>query len=133
MRDTLCMKNVLSLGLHFVEMWIAMLVGMAVFMAIPGVMSWPAVAHQSGMALAMTLPMVGWMRIRGHAWRHAIEMSAGMLGAWVVALGIVALDGGSALAWLPTAAMAAGMLGVMAAQQMGWRMALSRRLSGGWR
>jgi putative intracellular protease/amidase len=104
------------LSLHFAEMWIAMLVGMAVFMAIPGVMSLPVVAHQLGMALAMTVPMVAWMRIRGHGWRHGMEMAGGMLVPWVAVLALVRLGAANTLPWLsnaPDAAMLLGMLGIM--------------------
>jgi transcriptional regulator GlxA family with amidase domain len=97
--------------LHFIEMWIAMLVGMMLYMAIPGVMDLPPVIHQVGMALSMTAPMVAWMRIRGHGWRHGIEMALAMLIPWAVVL----LAAG-ALPWLAatgTAAMALGMLGIM--------------------
>jgi hypothetical protein len=31
------------------------------------------------MALTMTVPMVAWMRYRGHAWRPNVEMAASML------------------------------------------------------
>jgi len=31
-----------------------------------------------GMAVAMTVPMVAWMRHRGHGWRPSMEMSASM-------------------------------------------------------
>jgi hypothetical protein len=31
-----------------------------------------------GMALTMTVPMVGWMRLRGHGWPAANEMAASM-------------------------------------------------------
>ena len=102
--------------LHFVEMWIAMLVGMAVFMVVPGVMALPAVLHQTGMALSMSLPMVAWMRIRGHGWRHGIDMTLAMLVPWAVVEGLTGLGAGSALPWLAqsgTAAMALGMLGIM--------------------
>src|SRR5207302_6527061 len=79
---------VLSVGrfaLHFLEMLLAMYAGMLIFMAIPGVVALPALLHQFGMALSMTLPMVLWMRIRGHGWRHGFEMSAAMLVPWAVA------------------------------------------------
>jgi len=69
----------LSVGrfaLHFLEMLLAMYVGMLIFMALPGAMALPALLHQFGMAVSMTLPMVLWMRIRGHGSRHGIEMSA---------------------------------------------------------
>jgi hypothetical protein len=72
--------------------------------------------HLLGMALAMTLPMIGWMRVRGHGWRHGIEMSLGMLLPWVAVLALVALGAVSVLPWLEQAggpAMFLGMLGVM--------------------
>jgi hypothetical protein len=101
---------------HFVEMCVAMLVGMVVFMAIPGVMELPSALHQLGMAVAMSVPMVGWMRFRGHAWRHGIEMSVGMLAPWAAVLALVGLGADAALPWLANAdgaAMLLGMLGVM--------------------
>jgi hypothetical protein len=45
-----------------------MIVGMMLFMAIPGVMELPRPLHLVGMAISMTLPMIAWMRIRGHGW-----------------------------------------------------------------
>lgn len=102
--------------LHFVEMCAAMALGMGVFMAIPGVMALPSALHQLGMAVAMTVPMVGWMRIRGHGWRHGIEMSIGMLAPWVAVLVLVGLGADGAFPWLARAggvAMLLGMLAVM--------------------
>src|SRR6185437_629200 len=99
--------------LHFAEMWIAMLVGMMLFMAIPGVVALPALMHQVGMAVSMTVPMVAWMRIRGRGWRHGIEMAAAMLIPWALVLGLVGLGAANTLPWLAdagTAAMALGML-----------------------
>jgi hypothetical protein len=103
-------------ALHFAEMWLAMIAGMVVFMAIPGVMELPALLHQLGMAVAMTVPMVAWMRIRGHGWRHGLEMAAGMLVPWAAVLVLVGLGAATVLPWLAHAADAAmllGMLGVM--------------------
>jgi hypothetical protein len=100
--------------LHFVEMCVAMLAGMLVFMAVPGVMALPSVLHQLGMAVAMTVPMVGWMRIRGHGWRHGIEMSIGMLVPWAAVLILVGLGADRALPWLTRADGAAMLLGMLA-------------------
>ena len=103
-------------ALHFVEMSIAMIVGMAAFMAIPGVMELPRPLHLAGMAIAMSLPMVGWMRVRGHGWRHGFEMSIGMIVPWAAVLGLVALGAANVAPWLENAAepaMFLGMLGVM--------------------
>src|SRR5215467_15317597 len=77
--------------LHFAEMWIVMLAGMMVYMAVPGVTALPPLLHQVGMAFSMSLPMVAWMRIRGHGWRHGLEMGVGMLVPWAAAVGLVAL------------------------------------------
>jgi hypothetical protein len=45
-----------------------------------------------GMAVTMTVPMVGWMRYRGHGWRANTEMSASMVLPTVAAIGV--LEGG---------------------------------------
>ena len=100
--------------LHFVEMCIAMMAGMVVFMAVPGVMGLPSLLHQILMAVAMTVPMVGWMRLRGHGWRHGIEMSIAMLAPWVAVLGLVGLGADQALPCLAKADGAAMLLGMLA-------------------
>jgi hypothetical protein len=41
-----------------------------------------------GMAVTMTVPMVAWMRHRGHGWRASAEMSASM---FIPAFGVIAL------------------------------------------
>jgi hypothetical protein len=82
---------------HYAEMVVVMLVGMGVF-AIPaqwatGAM-WPSVDSADTtlmlgrMAATMTLPMVAWMRWRGHGWRPSMEMAASMI---VPAAGVIAL------------------------------------------
>jgi hypothetical protein len=67
---------------HFAEMVIAMIVGMVALgplwsLAWPGLDSYPA-AETMVMATNMTIGMVLWMRIRRHAWRPIVEMSAAM-------------------------------------------------------
>ena len=78
--------------IHFLEMLLAMAVGMVV----GGVAFWGAVGAKSGInfdqaglrfpvlllavvAICMTVPMVGWMRLRGHGWRISSEMAASMV------------------------------------------------------
>jgi hypothetical protein len=113
------MTNVLTVGrfgLHFVEMVLAMMAGMLVFHMLPLQMDPTSFAYQSGMAVFMTVPMVAWMRVRGHAWRHAVEMSIGMLAPWALVLALVALGGASLAPWLvylDGPAMLLGMLAVM--------------------
>jgi hypothetical protein len=67
---------------HFAEMVIAMIAGMVALgplwsLASPGLDSYPA-ASAMVMATDMTIGMVLWMRIRRHAWRPIVEMSAAM-------------------------------------------------------
>lgn len=102
-------------ALHFAEMWLAMMAGMFVFHALaPEAMT--GALHQVGMAVAMTVPMVAWMRVRGHGWRYGIEMALGMLVPWVVVSELATTGIGTVLPWLAEAdgaAMLLGMLGVM--------------------
>jgi hypothetical protein len=110
---------VLSAGrfvLHFLEMVVAMMAGMLVFHMLPLQLAPTSLDYQVGMALFMTVPMVAWMRVRGHAWRHTVEMSVGMLAPWAAVLALVALGAGSAAPWLAQLdgpAMLLGMLAVM--------------------
>jgi hypothetical protein len=67
---------------HYLEMVAAMLVGMMVlgglselFLDLPDETAVTLVE----MAIAMTVPMVAWMRFRGHRWRVCNEMAAAML------------------------------------------------------
>jgi hypothetical protein len=75
---------------HYVEMVVAMFLGMAVLgipagwaMSAVG-MNWTELTDDApalmflGMATTMTVPMVGWMLYRGHGWRANTEMSASM-------------------------------------------------------
>jgi hypothetical protein len=75
---------------HYAEMIVAMFAGMVV-LGIPG--EWAlhlagTSTHELkgdapelvflGMAVTMTVPMVAWMRFRGHDWRPCWEMAASM-------------------------------------------------------
>jgi hypothetical protein len=69
---------------HYVEMVLAMFVGMAVLgggLAALGLTDWtdeaPAL-HLLWMAFTMSAPMVAWMLHRGHGWAPALEMTAAM-------------------------------------------------------
>ena len=76
---------------HYAEMVAAMFLGMAL-LGVPtgwalGAVgsSWSQLNDDApslmllGMALTMTVPMVGWMRFRGHGWRANAEMAGSML------------------------------------------------------
>jgi hypothetical protein len=75
---------------HYVEMVVAMFLGMAV-LGVPAGWTLSALGtsmhalHSDapalmllGMAVTMTVPMVAWMRYRGHGWRPNAEMAASM-------------------------------------------------------
>jgi hypothetical protein len=73
---------------HYVEMVIAMFAGMGVLLpplgmatrALFGVgLHGHATLMISAMALTMTVPMVAWMRFRGHSWAPCADMTAAMV------------------------------------------------------
>jgi flagellar biosynthetic protein FliP len=99
--------------LHFAEMWLAMLAGMFVFHAfVHGSMT--DTLYQVGMAASMTLPMVAWMRVRGHSLRHGIEMALGMLLPWAAVSLLASTEAVTVLPWLAEADGAAMLLGMVA-------------------
>src|SRR5688500_11256560 len=82
-------KN-LRFALHYVEMVVSMLVGMALLgpvwsWAWPGLADLPAV-EALVMVVNMTVGMGLWMRIRRHSWRLIAEMSAAMAVPFLVLL-----------------------------------------------
>lgn len=78
---------------HYLEMVAAMVLGMVVLglaaRAVVDTSGRPALMLGE-MAVTMTLPMVAWMRVRGHGWRACAEMSASMV---LPAVGVLALLG----------------------------------------
>ena len=71
------------------------------------------------MAATMTIPMVPWMRLRGHGWRAANEMALSMIVPTIGVIGLLAaglVTGIGALLIIEHAAMFAGMFAVMAAR-----------------
>ena len=82
---------------HYAEMVVAMFAGMIVL----GMPAWLALsglgvelandapaAMLLGMGITMTVPMVAWMRYRGHGWGASNEMAASMM---IPTFGVVAL------------------------------------------
>jgi hypothetical protein len=112
--------------LHFLEMfaamWIGMVAGDPVFLAVTGLSSTRQASHLypaqsvSAMAVAMTLPMVAWMLLRGHGWRNSAEMAAAMLVPaipFIILCSLHVLTGGTAsCVYMMLSALA--MLGLMA-------------------
>jgi hypothetical protein len=87
---------------HYLEMVVAMFLGMAV-LGTPAIAALDAAGVTSselrneapallllGMGITMTVPMVAWMRYRGHDWPASTEMAASMLTPTV---GVIALLG----------------------------------------
>ena len=109
---------------HFAEMLIAMFLGMGVlgglaalgFAALGGGSSdLPGGARVMLMGIYMTLPMVFWMRHRGHAAARNAEMAISMMVPTVAAAALAfagALGTGAALA-VQHVVMVPAMLGVM--------------------
>jgi hypothetical protein len=107
--------------LHYVEMVAAMFIGM---FALSKPADWlfsalgtstssqhPAMMLFS-MGVTMTVPMIAWMRFRGHAWRPTNEMAASMLIPTLAAMALVGagvMKGGPAMV-IEHVVMLAGML-----------------------
>lgn len=73
---------------HYIEMVAVMFLGMFVLMTPAGWLfsavgtSWSRLSpamNMFAMALTMAVPMVAWMRYRGHSWQANLEMSASMM------------------------------------------------------
>lgn len=88
-------SRALSFALHYLQMVIAMAVGMMVLyplwqLAVSGQPE-GAWGHRADvdslvMATTMVIPMAAWMRFRGHGSRPILEMSAAMYAGFVVLL-----------------------------------------------
>lgn len=113
---------------HYVEMIIAMFLGMAVLgvgftaaLAPLGVDvgDWRTDAPELmllGMAFTMSAPMVAWMRYRGHGWAPAWEMTAAMFFPSVAAIALLwagAVEDTGTLLLIQHVGMFPAMLAVM--------------------
>src|SRR5215211_4735668 len=87
---------------HYIEMVVVMLAGMIV-LGLPGEAALHAMGSGTsrlqagaptvvflGMATTMTLPMVVWMRYRGHRWQPTLEMAASMVIPTLIAIALLA-------------------------------------------
>src|SRR3954454_5366610 len=109
---------------HYVEMAVVMFAGMLV-LGLPGEGALHALGSSTyelretapatvflGMAFTMTVPMVAWMRYRGHTWQPTLEMAASMVLPTLIAIALLGagLAGFDALMGLEHVAMLLGML-----------------------
>jgi hypothetical protein len=112
--------------LHFLEMAIAMGIGMAIFAPFKAslveqgytvLLDRSSIEYQAWMNLFMVVPMVAWMRVRGHRWRHGFEMGAAMIVPVAVILFVCSVGIEETFPWFTTsltgAAMFLGMIGYM--------------------
>jgi hypothetical protein len=67
------------------------------------------------MMTTMTVPMIAWMRYRGHRWQPTLEMAASMILPTLLAIALLAADvlSSEALMGLEHVAMLLGMLAAM--------------------
>ena len=102
---------------HYLEMVVAMAAGMMVYgLAFGRGMAFTGYGDEAMMAAFMTVPMVAWMRYRGHSWRQCAEMAVAMLVPMAaVVLALAGRPGVSdrALGMGSHAAMLLGMLVLM--------------------
>ena len=94
-------RPVLNFARHYAEMVVAMLLGMFVLglalvalLELVGIEAsdWDATApalYLFSMVVTMTVPMVWWMRHRGHRWGLAVEMTAAMVLPALAAIGLL--------------------------------------------
>lgn len=108
--------------LHYLEMVAVMFVGMAVLFA-PVDLAFDTDARGAmlaAMGATMTVPMIPWMRWRGHDWRPTLEMAASMVIPTLAVLALLGLEivtGLNALLGIEHVAMLGGMLAVMLARR----------------
>ncbi len=112
---------------HYVEMVVVMFAGMVV-LGVPA--GWALTAFGSsstqltndapalmllGMAATMTVPMVAWMRYRGHGRRANAEMAASMILPTLAAIGLLAAGVMTDIGTLVVVEHIAMLLGMLAA------------------
>jgi flagellar biosynthetic protein FliP len=93
------LKPTVRFLVHFGEMALAMLLGMVALGILNTMILVPRGFHLSGfpevytlvMAFAMTVPMALWMWVRGHCWRHSVEMAAAMFVPAGLLIGVYSL------------------------------------------
>ena len=121
-------RSVRAFARHYAEMLVAMVLGMIV-LGVPAGAALAAMGVSSsalqndapavmliGMAVTMTVPMVGWMRYRGHRWPASMEMAASMFVPAFAVVGLLAagvVTDFGALMTIEHATMLPAMVGVM--------------------
>jgi hypothetical protein len=127
--------------LHFLEMVIAMGVGMAIFGPVKtalvdqgytALLDRTSFDYQLWMDLSMVVPMVLWMRARGHMWRHGIEMGGAMIIPTACVLLLCRAGVTDVLPWFTTSLTGIAMFGGMLVYMLYRREMYSSGYSFGW-
>jgi len=98
---------------HYLEMVAAMFIGMGVLGMPAGMLVDDEALDLLVMAASMTIPMVAWMRYRGHSWRAAGEMSGAMFAPTFVAIALLGTVDFDTLMVFEHVAMLLAMLAAM--------------------
>jgi hypothetical protein len=104
---------------HYVEMLVAMFAGMFALGLPLAALGWdidPIELELLWMAFIMSVPMVAWMRYRGHGWAPAGEMTAAMFVPSFAAIALLwagIVEGGHTPMMIQHVAMFPAMLAVM--------------------
>ena len=112
-------------SLHLLEMLLAMMAGMPILSMLRNLIpasSSVAAAFKSGtisysitMTVFMTVPMVAWMIVRGHGWRHSAEMAFAMSVPVAMAICLRLLGVGGSQLWLVGVSHLGMLLGMLIA------------------
>ena len=104
---------------HYLEMLVAMFAGMFALGLPVAALGWdvdPIELELLYMAFIMSVPMVAWMRYRGHGWAPAWEMTAAMFVPSFAAIALLwagIVEGGHTPMMIQHVAMFPAMLAVM--------------------
>ena len=111
--------------LHFLEMMLAMMVGMPILFSlrnlIPASSIYTAIfvrgtnLYDLARIVFMTVTMVAWMIVRGHGWRHSAEMAFAMSAPVAAVIALRLLGVGASQEWLIQAGYLGMFLGMLIA------------------
>jgi hypothetical protein len=109
--------------LHFLEMMLAMMVGMPILFSlrnlIPASSVYTAIyvrgtnLYDLARIVFMVVPMVAWMIVRGHGWRHSAEMAFAMSAPLAAVIALRLLGVGASQEWLIQAGYLGMFLGML--------------------
>ena len=112
-------------SLHYLEMLVAMMVGMPILFSLRSVIPASSIyteiyvrgtnLYDLARLVFMTIPMVIWMIVRGHGWRHSAEMAFAMSAPLAAVIAVRLLGVGASQEWLTQAGYLGMFLGMLIA------------------